>query len=198
MTTSDSRAVKQRWQSAIDAFRSGDAAAALYLFKDLAKDGELGALREIGNIYELGDGGVEQDFKKAFYWYKRAVDEADDVWGYIGLGRLYYYGRGVVQDYEKAFWYYSMAEANNKPIVSLMLGRMYHLGHGVESDLRKARKYYLEAANEEYVFAIKNLGLLEMKSGHYLKGLYLRIRAILTALRILVKVGTRDKRLGSA
>lgn len=186
-----------RWSKAVDAFRDGDKAGALYIFLALAKDGSKAAYAEIGNIYEIGGGGINQDFEKAQQWYKKSIDEADDVLGYIGLGRLYYAGKGVKQDFEKAFWYFSQTENNEKPVTFLMLGRMYHYGQGVQQDPHKARTYYQKAVNYGYVYALRNLGLLETESGHRLKGLLLRIRAVIQGIVILARHGQTDRRLSN-
>ncbi len=125
--------LEARWEKAVRLFRAGDRAGALSLFTSLAQDGEPAAYREIGNIYEQPDGGgVKQDFTKARHWYGKAIEEANDIQGCIGLGRMNYYGKGGPRDFVRALQYYEMVEDKSIPVVDLMLGRMYSLGHGVE------------------------------------------------------------------
>lgn len=186
--------IDRRWRSAIQAFREGDKAGALHIFLRLANDGEKATYREIGNIYELGGGGVAQDFLKAANWYRRSIYEANDVNGCLGLGRLYYYGKGVQQDHNKAFHYYSLSAGNNSPIAHLMLGRMYHTGKGVKRNVRLARSHYIYAAASGNIHAIKNLGILEREQGHFLQGAALRLRAVVQGFFIAYR-NVHDPRL---
>lgn len=188
--------IDDRWDEARKAFSNSDKNAALYLLRSLASDKELAAYREIGNIYELGGGGVEIDYKKAFSWYKKSVDEADDALGYYGLGRLYYLGRGVERNYESARWYFEQAASADIALANLMLGRIYNLGLGVEKDTHLARKYFNKAGENGYVQAIKNLGHLEIKDGNIIKGISLQLRGITLHLILYIK-SSHDPRLRS-
>ncbi len=164
--------LERRWQEAVKLFHEGDVAGSLFMFKSLAKDGEAAAYREVANIYEQpDDGGVKQDFKKAREWYTKAIEISDDVYGYIGLGRIFYYGKDCPRNFSLAFEYYSIVEENNIPVVNLMLGRMYGLGNGVEKDDAVAKEYYWKAINDGNLIALKDLGLLELESGDYIRGL---------------------------
>ena len=187
----------RKWHEAVQLFEKGDMAGALFLFKSIANEGEKAAYSEIANIYQLGGEGVPQDFKQAHDWHKKAIDEADDVLGYIGLSRLYYYGAGVEQDYNKAFWYLSQTSENEKPITHLLLGKMYHLGHGTEKDVLKAEKYYKKAAESNYAFAYKFLSILEQEKRHTIKSISYKIKSFLTGLFILLTSGRDDHRLQS-
>lgn len=173
-TTNDKEAsIESRWQKAMVLFRDDDKAGALILLKSVVKDGEYAAYREIANIYEQpSGGGVTQDFTKARKWYIKAIEIANDVNGCIGLGRMFYYGKGGSRDFEQAFEYFSMVEDKEIPVVNLMLGRMYTLGQGVTQDFNKAKYYYQKAIDSGNVIALKNLGLLEFKLKNYFKGIY--------------------------
>jgi TPR repeat protein len=172
--------LESRWQEAKTLYRNGDKSGALFLYKSLVKDGELAAYTEVANIYEQpSGGGVAQDFFKAREWYKKTIDIANDVYGCIGLGRMFYYGKGGTRDFDQAFEYYSMDEDKLIPVVNLMLGRMYGLGHGVTKDYDKAKHYYRKAVNSGNVVALKDLGLLELELKNYWHGVYHWCLAIL-------------------
>lgn len=186
---------KERWARAVSTYRAGDAAGALFAFKSLAMEGSQAAYVEIANLYEKGGENLNPDPRQAFEWYKKAVDETDDVEGYIGLGRLYFLGQGVDHDFEKARWYLSRAEANDKPGVYLMLGRIHHAGLGVPKDLKIAMDYYLKAKRHGNVHALRYLAILEMQLGNRWNGVGLRLLTVFSAIRILLSNGPRDPRL---
>ncbi len=52
--------------------------------------------------------GVEEDWSKAFEYYKMAAD-LEEPTGMNNVGFFYENGMGVEQDYEKALEYYDMA-----------------------------------------------------------------------------------------
>ena len=167
-----------KWGFAVRTLRAGDASAAVTLLKSLAREGEQAAFREIGNIYEIGGNGVEQDYKQAMRWYQRSFNEADDVQGCLALARLYYLGRGTKIDYAKAFEYYSVLENNNHPIAMFQLGQMYYLGQGVEPDLDKAAYYYEQAADQGHLYALRFIGYIKQRQGHIFSGMWLRVKSM--------------------
>ncbi len=167
-----------KWRFAVQTFRAGDKSAALMLLKSLAREGELAALVEIGNIYELGGNGVEQDYKQAMHWYQRSFNEADDVQGCLALARLYYLGRGQDIDYEKAFTYYSVLERNDHPLAMFQLGQMYYLGQGVDQDFDKASYYYQRSVDQGHLYALKFLGYAKFRQGQKMVGLWLWFKGI--------------------
>lgn len=149
----------------------------------------------VGCIYEEGGNGVEKDVDKALFYYEKSVNEFGYVEGYLALGRLYYFGIGVPQDYHKALELFSIvAEKANNGIAQMMLGRMYQYGHGVEKNLVRAREYYQAAWNQNYVFALTHLALLEQECRNYLKALWLRARATYLAFKITL-CNPHDRRL---
>ncbi|MCW8899655.1 MAG: sel1 repeat family protein [Gammaproteobacteria bacterium] len=179
------------------ALRKSDGAGALYLYKALVKKGYKHAYCEIGNIYELGVGEIDIDYKQAHDWYMKSVDDGDDPIGAYCLGRIYYLGRGKSIDYEKAEWYYKLAADSGVTIAQLMLGRIYNLGLGNTRDIDKARQSFQKAAKEGYVYALKNLGSLEISCGNILKGVLLYVRGIWSHLMIYIN-NKRDPRIRSA
>ena len=60
-------------------------------------------------MYSNGQ-GVEQDYKKAVEWYRKAAEQGHAD-AQNNLGFMYYTGQGVEQDYKKAVeWYRKAAE----------------------------------------------------------------------------------------
>jgi len=196
-STDSEQSIEALENRAITALRNYDGAGALYLYKLLVKKGYKHAYCEIGNIYELGIGDVETDYKQAFEWYMKSVDDGDDPLGAYCLGRFYYLGRGTPIDYEKAQWYYKLAADSGVTIASLMLGRIYNLGLGINKDINEARKHFQTAANEGYVYAIKNLGSLEISSGNIVKGILLYVKGMWAHLKLYIS-NKHDPRIRSA
>ncbi len=65
---------------------------------------------QIGNNYFYGQGGTNQDYRQAMYWYRKAADQGDPDAQYI-LGRLFEEGLGVQRDHGQAkFWYQKAAD----------------------------------------------------------------------------------------
>jgi len=188
--------IDRRWSLAVDTLRRGDKAGALYLFKALEREGELAALREIGNIMEFGGGGVTKDIDAAIAWYKKAVDRANDAYACIGLARIYYYGAGGNRDHEKALWYLKLIEDKDYPLVNLLLGKMYRHGNGVPQSIDRAIEYFQKAIAKGSIHAEKELGKLQIQRGKFFSGALLIVRSFFRA----VVVGSKnvfDERLKS-
>ena len=65
-------------------------------------------------LYLTGKKGVQQDYEKARYWYKRVIDEhlADGQLlgnAYLRMAIMHNYGKGGPQDYQKAMECYKKA-----------------------------------------------------------------------------------------
>lgn len=154
------------------AFLRGDFAMAREMFEVLAATGSKGALLALAKIYERGGTGVCQDLTKARYWYERAFAEASSANAALWLGHFYCDGRGVPIDHKKAFFYYSRLANSNDAVALLRLGVLYESGQGVEKDIAKARDLYRRAAHLGNLFARKNWGVLEIRRGNWLLGLF--------------------------
>jgi len=89
-----------------------DKKEALKWFRKAAEQGNPEAEATLGMRYEFGD-GVEQDYAKASYWFRRAAEHVPDLGG-AGQGRnnlgiLYADGHGVPKDYIQAYIWFSLA-----------------------------------------------------------------------------------------
>ena len=75
--------------------------------KALAEKGDAIAQFNLGVMYDEGQ-GVEQSFKDAVKWYRKAADQGDaDAQSNLGL--MYYKGQGVEQDFKEAFKWWKKA-----------------------------------------------------------------------------------------
>jgi TPR repeat protein len=77
---------------------------------------------EMGYFYYYGLGGVNQDYRQAAIWYRKAADQ-----GYADaqfmLGNLYVKGLGVEIDYDQArVWYQKASEQGNKDAKAALEG----------------------------------------------------------------------------
>lgn len=113
--------------------------------EDMTEDtGKVAALL-LGVMYYNGR-GVEQNYKEAIKWYKKAADKSDS-YALCNLGYCYYYGRDVEVDYEKAYSYFSEATLLKNPNAMYKLGDMFMDGKHVDIDEKAAFFWYMEAYN---------------------------------------------------
>ena len=78
--------------------------------KVLAEKGSPVAQSILGFLYHHGR-GVEQDFKEAAKWFRKAAEQGDEL-GQYNLGYHYENGEGVPIDRGAAYLWYSIAAAN--------------------------------------------------------------------------------------
>lgn len=64
------------------------------------------AQEELGAIYLAGYGKIGRDYKKAVFWFQKAVDQNKSVMANFFLARMYENGWGVNQDSVLASGYY--------------------------------------------------------------------------------------------
>lgn len=176
--------MKERWGIAQQRFEAGDLKGALELWESIASEGWAEAYVEVGNIYEIGKGGVTQDLEKAEHWYRRAIEGMDDPHAHGALGRMYFNGIGLPKDYEKAFHHLTKAEPTGQPLVLLILGLLHQFGWGTTVDLSRARMLYQTAAAKEYVLPMLQLAQIEFHAHNLVAWIKWRFRAIRTVLKI--------------
>jgi TPR repeat protein len=185
----------KNWAIAIELLKKEEPAGAFFSLRRLAAGGDISAYAPLGYLYELGGIGIPREPGKAVYWYRRAVAEIDDEIAHAGLGRMYYNGVDGEKDFAKAFFH--CTRAPNDPISWVLLGAMYHGGTAVGKDLDKARQYYARAIGLGYLLPLQFLGQLEMQSGHFFKGLAMRLRSAFLA-GIIAYRNPKDERLQGA
>ena len=79
-----------------------DFVTALKWYKRAAKKDSPDAMSIIGDIYYIGEDGIEQDFAEAFKWYSKAAKHGYNM-AKIKMTLMLYRGRGVKQDLPFAF-----------------------------------------------------------------------------------------------
>lgn len=99
----------------------------------------------IGKMFALGY-GAEQDYTKAFWWFKKSAD-AGNKFAQYSLGSLYFYGNGVAQNYEKAFEYYKLSTDQDNAYACYETAKMLRDGIGVEKNSEQAENYFRNAYN---------------------------------------------------
>ncbi|MCR5527574.1 MAG: sel1 repeat family protein [Lachnospiraceae bacterium] len=133
---------------------------------EAAENGNGRAYTTLGNMYENGEGGVEQDYQKALKYYLLSAEaENADFKGLRYAALMYYNGVGVEQDYDKAMEYFEQSADAGDISSAYYLGNMYENGIGVEVDYSKALSYYEMAIAklDEYLANDKNNGPDELK-----------------------------------
>ncbi len=112
--------------------------------------------------------GVEQDFKSAFEWGKKAADTADEIrmddrdrlFLALLMGGLYANGKGTLQDFsEAAKWYEKAAETGDATGQSMMAFFTYS-GKGVLMNREKSRYWAEKAAAQGSPYGEVILGML--------------------------------------
>ena len=137
----------------------GSVESAYEHYTRLAKKGDGIAMNRLGILYYNGN-GVQQDYKKAFELYTKAVDMGINSKG--GLSEMYYYGYYVTKDYDKAFQL-AKESAEDKTTPSgkgmRILSACYRYGlGGVSIDNDKAEYWLKEAANHKNEIAMGLVG----------------------------------------
>lgn len=131
---------------------------ALQWYQRAAELGNASAMRNVGLLYETGQ-GTQKDLAKAAEWYRKAADKQQPNAMY-DLAFLYETGRGVERDYAAAAeWYKKSAETKNTQAMN-RLGYFYENGWGVPQDYAEALKWYQQAARLDDATAITNIGVL--------------------------------------
>ena len=91
------------FEDGVVAYKRGDYASALSVFRPLAEQGTARAQTILGLMYSYGE-GVPVDMAAAARWYRLAAEQNYSVAQY-NLGMLYLHGRGVERDqHEAAKW----------------------------------------------------------------------------------------------
>ena len=118
---------------------------------NLANQGNVKAMYDVGKLYERGR-GVVRDMSKAADFFKQSANAGNpSAQGRLGI--LYFEGRGVKQDYTKALSLLNSAANKNIPSAQFQLANMYELGTGVNQSLPTAIAWYKKADKFGYYLA---------------------------------------------
>ncbi|HEY1805950.1 MAG TPA: tetratricopeptide repeat protein [Terracidiphilus sp.] len=101
--------------------------------------------------------GVQQDTKKAAYWYEKAAG-AGDPFAQFEIGYLYESGIGVDKNPERATHWYQLAAASGLPMAEVNLAVAYLWGTGVPKDEASAFRLMSAAAAQGNGLAACYLG----------------------------------------
>src|SRR5215468_2910306 len=107
--------VAAAFEDGLDAYRRGDYATAMRLWRPLADQGNADAQSRLGFMYQNGR-GVPQDDGAAVSWYRKAVDRGHAP-AQVNLGFMHQNGRGGLQkdDREAARLYRLAADQGYAP-----------------------------------------------------------------------------------
>ena len=97
----------------------------------------------IGKMYCYGS-GTEQNYQKAFEWFKRSAKQKNKF-AQFSLANLYYYGNGVEKDLSQAFLWYQKSSSQGQPYASYAVAQMYSKGEYVIQSEETAQRYYKDA-----------------------------------------------------
>lgn len=97
-----------------------------------------------------------RDFSTALHVWQ-ALAEQGNPKAQIGVGVIYYTGRGVPADYGEAVKWFKLAAHQGEADALYNLGVMYAFGVGVETDRAASKHYYRLAANQGHEEALKAL-----------------------------------------
>ncbi len=157
---------------------------ALRLFRAAAGMGHIGAIYNVGLMYEKGE-GVAMNKKEAMNWYTRSAD-GGFLQAMVNVGAMYYSGEGVVQNFEQALAWFRKAADRGQVVAMFNLGVMYEKGEGTKKDVQTAKTWYKKAADlgdeKAMIFYSKlnipipneyDMGILAFDAGEYQKALNL-------------------------
>ena len=98
-------------EDAWNAYKRGDFATALEIWRPRATQGVAFAQLSVGIMYYSGQ-GVPQDYGEAAKWYRLAAEQGNAT-AQSNLGSMYYSGQGVPQNYVQAYMWIDLAASRS-------------------------------------------------------------------------------------
>jgi SEL1 protein len=123
--------------------REPDAAVVKY-YQHSAANGDVAAMRSLGNLYFQGERGMPPDLARAAWYFELAAEAGDSVAAGI-LGHMRLHGMGVEQDLQLALRYFTVGELEGDPQSLTGLGYMHARGLLFEPDSTLAVRYFEKA-----------------------------------------------------
>lgn len=108
--------------------------------------GYVASCTNIGSAYLEGSSGVDQNKKKAVYWYQRGA-EGGDFDSMYRLARRYRDGDGTKRSYKLSKQWYEKAAEGGDVESMYHMGQLYSRGWGVERDMEQAKEWFHRAAS---------------------------------------------------
>ncbi|XP_075919693.1 protein sel-1 homolog 1-like, partial [Petromyzon marinus] len=129
-------------------------------YQFLAEKGDVQAQVGLGQLHLQGGRGVEQNFQKAFDYFRQAAGSGNGN-ALAFLGKMHSEGSDVVpQNNETAFQYFKKAADMGNPVGQSGLGMAYLFGRGVPINYDLAFKYFQMAAEQGWVDGQLQLGTM--------------------------------------
>lgn len=143
-----------------------------------ANQGEMSAQHHLAYMYEYGCGGVQQNHRLAFFYYRDSADQ-----GYVpaqdALAHLYMNGCGVAKNEIKAFTYFKKAADQGDSFALSNIAYLHQNGMGTEKNSELAKENYRLAIAYGNTTALINLGFLYDQEKEYEKALKCYNKALL-------------------
>lgn len=134
-------------------------AEAAQLFRRAAEQGHVHAQRNLGYLYQTGQ-GLRQDNARAVRWYRRAAKQGNSA-AQLRLCALYYrHAQKFGQAHVKAAKWYRKAAERGMADAQFNLGYAYVAGQGVEQDHVASVLWFRRAAEQGHIAAQHNLGVM--------------------------------------
>lgn len=157
MSADDS--LSSRLEAAETAYRSGQHRVAFDLYSDLGSQGHVES-QLMAAWMTLNGLGVTRDTEAAMHWFEKAA-ALGSAQGSFHLAR---YLTSLGRHQEARRYYATAAHAEHLPSIFWM-GHSAARGKGTQVDQAEAYKYLTRAAKRGHVYAIRELGVLDMSGG---------------------------------
>jgi TPR repeat protein len=131
------------------------------LAKIYASDGSADKQYALGIVFFYGK-SVQQSYKEALVWFRRAADQ-DHVEAQYILGEMYRTGEGIEINNNKAFNWYIKAAKQGHTNAQNNLGLIYARGKGVPRNDNEAFLWYQKSAKQGDAFGQMRLGYMYQK-----------------------------------
>jgi TPR repeat protein len=128
-------------------------------YKDATGKGDALAERKLGLQYRLGIEGVELNYEKAMFYFKKAANQGEPLALYQ-IGSMYSRGEGVELNHAEAAKYFKKSADLGYPTAMAHLALLYQEGEGVEKDINKAIALGEKAASQGHELGYIFLGNL--------------------------------------
>lgn len=146
------------FEDGLSAYEKSDYKTAYDVWIQRARRNDLAAMRNVGHLLRWGL-GVEQDKKRALWFYEMAADSSL-ISAMYNAAMMLLEGDGVAQDDERgAQWLYQAALGGHVQSQHA-LARLYEHGRGLEQNPARALGWYYMAARGGHEKALERVGEL--------------------------------------
>ncbi len=139
-------------EQALKAYRQGDFATAITIWRDLAKQGNANAQYRLGTMYLHGN-GIKSNTDTALQWFEKAAQQGH-VKAALDLGVELGFSQ---QRWGEARPWLEKAAAQGSAEAMSLLGSLYRNGQGVQQDLGKAAEWFDRAIRKGHSDTVDRL-----------------------------------------